>query len=180
MINPNLKRLENQIIDWAITCSSIRAAIVCGSTERRINPGDEWADLDFEIYVTDFSDFIKGAEWLNRFGTLWTHLQLQEGDSPVFLALYNGSEKVDFHFFNITKLQNLVDNQELHDSYIRGYRIVIDKDNLAVKLPPSLSTPPPFAKPSADEFAFATQKRQARSILQNKSAAWVNRDPVLS
>lgn len=154
MINPNLKRLENQIIDWAITCSSIRAAIVCGSTERWINPGDEWADLDFEIYVTDFSDFIKGVEWLNRFGTLWTHLQLQEGDSPVFLALYNGSEKVDFHFFNITKLQNLVDNQELHDSYIRGYRIVIDKDNLAVKLPSSLSTPPPFAKPSADEFAF--------------------------
>lgn len=154
MTNPNLKRLENQIIDWAIPCSSIRAAIVCGSTERRANPGDEWADLDFEFYVTDFSEFIKDAEWLNRFGTLWTYLQLQEENKPVFLALYDGAEKVDFHFFKITELQNLVDKQELRDSYIRGYRIVIDKDNLAVKLPSSFSKLPSLAKPSADEFAF--------------------------
>jgi hypothetical protein len=50
----SLKQLESLIVGWAKTQPQIRAAIVCGSTERLVNPGDEWADLDLEIYVINF------------------------------------------------------------------------------------------------------------------------------
>jgi len=153
MINPNLKHLEKRIVDWAMTCSSIRAVIIGGSTERRVNLGDEWADLDFEIFATDFGEFVTDTNWLERFGTPWTYLQLQENDRPVFVILYSGAEKVDFHFYNVEDLHNLVDNQKLYSSYIRGYRVVIDKDNLAIKLPPPSYMPQPV-KPSEDEFSF--------------------------
>ena len=153
MINPNLKQLENQIIAWAEACSSIRAAIIGGSTERRDNPGDEWADLDIEFFTTDPGEFVNDTNWLECFGTPWTHLQLQENDRPVFVALYNGSEKVDFHFYNLKDLHTLVDNQYLFNSYIRGYRVVIDKDNIAKKLPPALSSPE-TARPPEEEFTF--------------------------
>lgn len=154
MLNANLDQLEKHVTEWATAQPSIRAAIICGSTERQVNPGDEWADLDFEIYATDFSKFVASTDWLNNFGTVWTYLQLQEDGVPAFLALYQGGEKVDFHFLNVNELQRLVDTQELHSSYTRGYRVVIDKDNLAARLPPSLSTPLPPAKPTEDEFAF--------------------------
>jgi aminoglycoside 6-adenylyltransferase len=152
MSNPNLKGLENRIVEWAMTRPSIRAAIICGSTERRVNPGDEWADLDFEIYVTDFSEFLTSTEWLNNFGRVWTYLHLRENDGPVFLALYGG-EKVDFHFFSIEELQRLVNAQELHDSYFKGYRTVVDKDRIAAQLPAAPSAPPLVSRPSEDEFA---------------------------
>jgi aminoglycoside 6-adenylyltransferase len=154
MVNPHLKRLENRIVDWAMTCPSVRAAIICGSTERRINPGDEWADLDWEIYVTDFREFTTDTGWLRSFGEVWAHLYLREDDGPVFLTLYDGGEKVDFHFFGVGELRTLVDTQELHSSCFRGYRVAVDKDGLAANLPPPLSTPPPVPKPSKDEFTF--------------------------
>src|SRR5579864_4371169 len=102
-MKPILKQYEERIVGWASAHPSIRATIVCGSTERRINPADEWADLDFEIYVTGFGEFLANTDWLTAFGPVWTHLQLQEEDGPVFLVVYEGGEKVDFHFFLVNE-----------------------------------------------------------------------------
>jgi aminoglycoside 6-adenylyltransferase len=150
----NLKQLESLIVEWAKPQPQIRAAIVCGSTERLVNPGDEWADLDLEIYVTDLNEFLAGDAWLQKFGTVWTYLQLQEDKGPVFLTLHDGGEKVDFHFFHLSELYRLVDAQQLHSAYDRGYRVVVDKDGLAARLPPALATPPVLEKPSESEFMF--------------------------
>ncbi len=149
-----LKRLENQVTAWAAAQPAIRAVVVGGSTARRVNPGDEWADLDLEIYATDFDEFTASPAWLTQFGEVWTYLQLQEGDNPVFLTLYEGGEKVDFHFFHVDQLRRLVEAQELPPAYRRGYRVVVDKDGLAARLPAPLSTPVPVARPTAEEFAF--------------------------
>jgi aminoglycoside 6-adenylyltransferase len=150
----NLKQFEDRIVKWAMAQPLIRTAIICGSTERLVNPGDEWADLDLEIYVTDFNGFVTNHDWLQNFGTVWTYLQLQVDEGPVFLTLYDGGEKVDFHFFHVAELQRLVDARELHSAYYRGYRVVVDKDELAENLPTLFTTPPPVGKPSASEFLF--------------------------
>ncbi len=154
MLSPQLQQLEERFVAWATAQPAIRAVIVCGSTERQVNPGDEWADLDFEIYATGFGEFVANPDWLKNFGTVWTHLQVSEGDGPIFLTLYDEGEKVDFHFLAVQELQRLVDAQELHSAYFRGYRPVVDKDGMAARLPPPLIAPPPLAKPTAAEFAF--------------------------
>ena len=154
-MKPILKQYEERIVAWASAHSSIRVAIVCGSTARPINPADEWADLDFEIYVTDFSEFLANTDWLTGFGSVWTYLQLEEKEGPVFLVVYAGGEKVDFHFFLVDELEKQVFCQKLHTSYARGYHIAVDKNNQATKLPAPLTMPPPIEKPS--EGAFAAQ-----------------------
>jgi aminoglycoside 6-adenylyltransferase len=117
-------------------------------------PADEWADIDFEFFVTDYDEFLSDAGWLEDFAPVWTYLQIDEPDGPVFLVIYEGGEKVDFHFFQVSELERLVSAQELPGSYLRGYRIIVDKDGLAKKLPPPLKTPPSIPKPSEDGYNF--------------------------
>lgn len=152
-MKPNLAQYETRIVAWADAQPAIRAILIVGSSERHINPADEWSDLDLEIFVTDFSPFIENTEWLEEFGPLWTFLQLQE-EGPVFLAVYDSAEKVDFHFYNIAALETFAAEQRLPDATQRGYRIALDKDHVASKLPPIASAKPPImTKPSPDVFA---------------------------
>lgn len=153
-MQPFRKLLEDRIVAWALSQPTIRTVLIGGSTERQVNPADEWADLDFELYVTDFGEFASSSEWLKQFGELWTELQILEDSNPVILALYEDGQKVDFHFFPIDVLHRLMTTQTLPDSCRRGYRIVLDKDNDAEKLPPPRYEPPDYEKPTAAAFAF--------------------------
>jgi hypothetical protein len=69
-------------------------------------------------------------------------------------VLYEGGEKVDFHFFQVDELERMVNAQELPGSHLRGYRVVVVKDGLAKKLPPAGQTPPSIPKPQEDRFYF--------------------------
>jgi aminoglycoside 6-adenylyltransferase len=154
MISPFLKHMREKVIDWAGQQSSINAAFIAGSTERQIIPADEWADLDFEFFVTNFDEFLSDVGWIEDFAAIWTYLQVDEPDGPVFLVIYEGGEKVDFHFFQVNELERRVNAQALPVSYLRGYRIVVDKDGLAKKLPPPPKNPPSIPKPSEENFDF--------------------------
>ena len=154
MISPFLKQVEGKIVDWATHQPAIRAAIIAGSTQREVIPADEWSDLDLEFFVTDFDEFSLNLDWIGGFAPVWTYLQIDEPEGPVFLVIYEGGEKVDFHFFQVNELERLVNAQELSGSQQRGYRIVMDKDGLAQKLPPPLKTPPSVRKPNKDTFDF--------------------------
>lgn len=179
----DLKLLEDRIVGWAMAHPAIRAAIIAGSTERQVNPADEWSDMDFELYVTDFGEFVANLEWLKQFGSLWTILQLQEDDGHVMLVLYENGQKVDFHFFLVDDLHRLVTTQILPDSCRRGYRIIVDKDNSASKLPPPVYDPLDYEKPSEDEFAtqinafwygvvYIAKQIRRRNLWVVKSADW--------
>ena len=147
-----LKPIHTKIIHWAEAHEAVRAMIFCGSLARQTNPGDEYADLDYEMFVSDFAPFTQNQDWLQQFGDYWTHLHLREGDAEVFLALYDRAEKVDFHVMPNENLVDLVQKQQLNSAFYRGYQVVVDKVGLAAQLPPP--SLPPHQLPSADEFAF--------------------------
>lgn len=168
---------------WALVYPAIRAAIIGGSTARQVNPADEWSDLDFELYVIDSDELAASSKWLEQFGELWTVLQLRENGHPVMLALYEGGQKVDFHFFPVDELQRLITTQTLPDSCRRGYRIVVDKDNDAAKLPPPRYEPPDFEKPNEETFVYeinafwygvmyVARQIRRRNLWVVKSADW--------
>ena len=138
---------------WAAQQPAIRAALVAGSLARSVQPADEWADLDLEIFVGDFQPYFEDTAWLHQFGTLWVCLHVPTGDGdPQLLTVYDGGHKVDFTFFRVDELARLVDTQTLFDSQQRGYRVLLDKDGLATHLPTPLDDPPLPTPPAEDEF----------------------------
>lgn len=149
-----MEELQQRIVNWAAKEKAIRALILCGSHARTVRPADEWADLDFEIFVTEARPFRSDVGWIEDFGPVWTHLELKDGAADVFLILYEGPRKVDFHVFPTAALEKAVADQTLHSAYVRGYEIVLDKDGLAVQLPPPLAEPPTHARPAPADFSF--------------------------
>lgn len=149
-----MKELQHRIVNWAAKEQAIRALILCGSRARAVRPADEWADLDFEMYVADARPFCEDARWIENFGPVWTHLQLEADGADVFLILYEGARKVDFHIFPLDALEQAVDAGTLRSAYVRGYEILLDKDDLAAQLPPPRTEPPTHTRPTAADFAF--------------------------
>jgi aminoglycoside 6-adenylyltransferase len=146
-------RAEQQVIQWAQTRPEIRAVLIAGSRARLDHPGDEWADLDVEIFTPDPHTLLNDTEWLYQFGDLWMCLPFDTGDGqPQRLALYEGGCKIDFTFFSLAELIRYVQTQTLDDSQRRGYRVLVDKDGFGTQLPPPQYVFPPI--PTAAEYVF--------------------------
>jgi aminoglycoside 6-adenylyltransferase len=146
--------IEKAIL-WANTREEVRALLLTGSRARNDHPGDKYADLDLELYVTDYNDYLSGGAWVSNFGKVWVKLPFQTSDGdPQFLVVYDGGDKVDFTFFPTTFLEEMVNARTLTDSMRRGYRVLVDKDQMATRLQPALNRPPAFRKPSQENFYF--------------------------
>lgn len=189
-MNPQQTQLERRVVAWALGCPTIRAVIVGGSTARQVNPADEWADLDFEIFATDFSEFVPDTEWLQDFGELWACLPLEAEGGPVFIALYDSAEKVDFHFYPLAELERQVAAQRLNPALERGYRVIVDKDRLAAQLPKPASMPPARVKPGEAEFAtqvsafwigalYVARQIRRRNLWVAKHRDWTAKESLL-
>ena len=146
--------LEQRIVTWASTQAPIRAIIVVGSKARRDHPADAWADLDLMLFCTDFIPYLSDTIWLSNLGTLWLCLSFQQPDEePQRLAVFEGGQKLDCHFFPVSDLEHMVTAHQLDDTYQRGYYTLLDKDDLCTRLPPPTYTFPIYDKPSPADFS---------------------------
>lgn len=145
-----------QVTAWAEVQPEIRALLLVGSRARREFPADEWADYDFECFVTALPVDYHSAEWASAFGEVWTYLPtMLEVDIPHPLVVYAGGIKVDFSFTPLRYLEQAVGEAILSDSQQRGYQVLVDKDGLAAKLVAPAA--PSFVPPSAQDFHLAMQ-----------------------
>lgn len=148
-----LQQVQTHIVEWATGRDEIRALLLAGSYARSVYPADEYSDLDLEFFVTDCDVFFKDTLWVEQFGNIWTYLDFQTADAdPQRLVLFEDGYKVDFTFFTVDALQAMVEGAYLYDSQARGYRVLLDKDDLAQQLPAPLDAPLPFTPPTADEY----------------------------
>ncbi|MBX3085588.1 MAG: aminoglycoside 6-adenylyltransferase [Anaerolineae bacterium] len=147
--------LAQRIATWAAGQDAIRAIIVVGSQARRDHPADRWADLDLMMFVNDMTLYLGETAWLSNFGTLWLCLPFEQaGEEPQRLAVFEGGQKVDCHFFAVSELVKMVEAGTLEDVYQRGYYALIDKDGLVARLPPPSYVLPAQNPPASDEFAL--------------------------
>jgi aminoglycoside 6-adenylyltransferase len=148
----NYEPLIAKFIKWAQVQLDIRAAIVVGSQARIDHPADEWADLDLQLFATDFSPYLSSTGWLDSLGTVWVCIPYQPAESePQRLVLFDGGYKVDFHFFPMSELLEMVQTQTLDEVYCRGYYPILDKDGLAAQMPLP-SKPSTHARPAEGDF----------------------------
>lgn len=149
----HLRDLQNQIANWAETQPAIRAILVVGSSARRDHPGDEWADLDMMVFATNFQPYLAQTDWLRAIGNIWVCVPHHTGDGdPEQLVLFDGGHKADFVFYSMEELSRMVQSQTMPGVYHRGYFTLVDKDGLAARLPPPRYAPPPYERPTAEEF----------------------------
>lgn len=138
---------------WAKQQPEVRSVILVGSQTRIDHPADKWSDIDFQVFVTNPAPFLSSNDWVSMLGAVWLCLPYQQHNAePERLVILEGGQKVDFHFFPISELVDMVQKQSLQDVYHRGYEILLDKDGLAIKIPPCPYTPPPYQNPSPEEF----------------------------
>lgn len=138
------------ILHWARHEHAIRALVVTGSLARRDDSTDEYSDLDIQVIATDIRRYIDDDGWLDHLGDVWIRFPLQE-DVPYRLVWFSGGAKVDFQFLAC----DAIHGTQLTREYTRGYRILLDKDDLFRDLPASPRFFPQAPPPSAAEVQAA-------------------------
>ncbi|MBN2305660.1 MAG: aminoglycoside 6-adenylyltransferase [Anaerolineae bacterium] len=181
------------ITHWADERDDIRAVLLVGSYARRDHPADIYSDLDLIVYTTNWGDYLRDPTWVEQFGPVWVKIidWIGEPPEPEFLVLYAGGVKLDFALFTVDKLRRRVDTGELGDTLARGYRVLVDKDGLAARLPDPPAQIPIPEPPTSDQFAAVvdafwyhaanTARQIARGNLWNvKTRDWALKQTLLT
>lgn len=148
--HPYLHRVKT----WASGESLIRALVVTGSLARSDGSTDVFSDLDVQVITPEGRRYTDDDTWLDDLGEVWIRFPLRK-DAPYRLVWFAGGVKVDFQFIHPDRIRALTERGALSDEYQRGYRVVLDKDNLYRKLPSSPRRFPAPAAPSPAEVEGA-------------------------
>ena len=178
---PNsLVELEGRVVAWGTSRRDVRAVIVIGSRARTDHPADEWADVDFAIAVKDPRKYLANRHWLADIGEVTCSYPDPNPAGATLHTLFRTGFHADFGFIPtgtirqattlvpwIRRLSPVLDRipggalsgvrgqiEEAGEYYRRGYRVLLDKDDVAEKffaLFPQTSAP--AAAPSKDEFS---------------------------
>lgn len=147
-----IKIIENIII-WAENEPKIRALILEGSMVSGTET-DELSDYDINLFLTDDKKYTESNTWIYTFDDV---VMYQKPDFtfgkwyiPSRLVVYKNSPRIDFSFWNVRILKHFVEKRQLPEWYKNGCRILLDKDNIASKLPEPTHDGYSISKPSKD------------------------------
>jgi aminoglycoside 6-adenylyltransferase len=178
---PNsLVELEDRVLAWGKSRKDVRAVMVIGSRARTDHPADEWADVDFAITVKDPQKYMANRRWLADIGETSCCYPDPNPAGATLHTLFRTGIYADFGFIPtgtirqattlvpwIRRLSPVLDRipghplsgvrdqiEETGEYYRRGYRVLLDKDDVADKFfalfPP---TTDPAHPPSSEEFS---------------------------
>jgi aminoglycoside 6-adenylyltransferase len=200
----------DQYLVWAKSREDIRAVLIVGSRARSDHPADEWADLDIITLTRDLPRYFGDPAWMAGFGEVWARTRHHTaGGEPEWLVAFRDGVDVDFVFQDARQtarhvslfrwlarapwLRRLLPRKTLAQiemgrgmgamTFGRGYRILIDKDNLLTRMVPLLGSPPPYQPPAESEFGARVEgywllvERCAKKIRRGEIAvarSWVD------
>lgn len=124
------------VTEWARQTDDIRALVVTGSLARLDDTTDQFSDLDLQVITRDLQRFKANDNWLNEFDDIWIRFPLNR-DLPYRLVWFRGGIKIDFQFLLVGDVYTMISTGDLPDEYMRGYHVVLDKDDLFRDLAPS-------------------------------------------
>jgi aminoglycoside 6-adenylyltransferase len=143
---------QRQFLAWVGALASVRLVLLVGSRARQVHPADEYADLDLELFGDDIDEAAVSG-WLRAYAPTWAVLERSEHHTREWLTLYAGGYKVDVSISPLGEIETLIRERRLWGSQRRGYRVLLDRDSYAARLP----EPSPHSvlhAPAPDEAAF--------------------------
>ena len=143
------KQLIKEIKQWAKDRPEVRALILFGSQAQR-GMADPLSDIDLALFVTEPEAFFTERSWAETFGPIW--LRVNETLERTFIdkILYEDGTMVEFVIQPLENLQAM--QNKLSQHLAPGYKILVDKDQTARKLPkPSGQVDTPLS-PTKEEY----------------------------
>ena len=146
-------RTEEQVLaqlkEWAEGRDDVRALILTSSrADPRCTP-DVLSDYDVELLVRDGAPYVLDDSWVNDFGSVT--VRWPSSPRPTFsedwitqLVLYEDGVRIDYQ----------ITSKELAAScnLDSGYRVIVDKDGIAGRLPAPSYTRYRIVPPTAEAF----------------------------
>jgi len=131
-------RFEEAFLLWAEKTDDIRAAFIVGSRARADHSADKWSDLDIILYANNHEFYLYNTDWLEALGNIWvTFTYHTSGGEPERLTIFEDGYQVDIVFHSVSTLRRMVKDRTTPDSFCRGVRVLVDKDNVSGYIVPS-------------------------------------------
>lgn len=126
---------------WARANEAIRCVLLVGSRADPVREVDAFSDYDLVLYVTDVEAFTRPDDWVEWRGPVFLRYRERRasddgGTIAADLVLYEDGVKVDHTVVSVARLRRMA-RTGLPEMLDAGYRVLIDKDNLAGTLPPA-------------------------------------------
>ena len=145
-----------RVVQWAKGQPLVRAVILESSRAVGQAAIDRFSDYDILLVVSDVRPFADDDAWqryfaepLVRFGDAFDVLGFKV---YMRLVLYQEHTKIDYAIWSVELLQHVVERQEYTDLLDWGYRVLLDKDELAARLPTPTRTAFIPPKPTEKEY----------------------------
>ncbi len=143
-------KLLKSIQRWAKKEATIRALILLGSFAKK-GKADRLSDLDLAIFVKNPAAFIDDPSWYRSFAPVWNAVSEIDDNQHSRIVIYQEGAMVDFTFYPLESLKSL--RNTLPEHFETGYKILIDKDKQARKLPKPRGDFQPPLQPTAETFS---------------------------
>lgn len=151
--------METSLIDKIVALANaddqIRAVILEGSLAAGFQV-DELSDYDVNIFARSCEHYLDDDIWMEAIGAVLLYqkeeFQFYEAVVPTRLVLFQNHQRVDFSFWAIDLLADLLRGDKVYESYQVGYRVLVDKDGLAGQLKPPTGVGFIILPPDRDEF----------------------------
>ncbi len=148
------QQVLGQLLAFAQAHDEIRAMVMNGSRVNPNAPKDLFCDYDVVYFSADPSPFLQDQSWIPYFGDL---VILQQNDFDdrghktfIFLMQFQDGVRIDLYFNHLDNLAYLTEDTLTV--------VLLDKDQRIPPLPPSSDAGYHVRKPTAKEFAEATNE----------------------
>lgn len=165
----NEQHVFTQILAFAHAEDNVRAVMQNGSRVNPNTPQDIWQDYDIVFFIRDYMNmpYKKDQNWINQFGELCIKQVNEEEGVIYFLMQFKDGIRIDLCFRDIKDIDLVAKQDSLS-------KILLDKDNLALVLPPPNDSTYHVRMPTEQEFtelineAFWIMPYIAKGILRDE------------
>jgi aminoglycoside 6-adenylyltransferase len=135
------QQVYDKITSWANALDQIRAVLVTSSRTVPGAPVDAYSDYDVILIVRDVMAYAEKADWLEAFGDVviaywdppWVDETTGDTKSSNIVQYFSGLD-IDFSLWPESSLAKIVQDRELPEELDAGYKVLVDKDGVAVQL----------------------------------------------
>jgi len=148
-VNTRTDLVTAAVADWAREREDVRALLVVGSQARTDVSADRWSDLDLIFFLADPQKYIEDASWVQEFGApILTFLEASLDGHWERRVLYETGEDVDF----VLLPERIAGGDGPAGVLQRGYRVLVDRNDLADRLAEIAATSSRPAAPTQHDF----------------------------
>jgi aminoglycoside 6-adenylyltransferase len=133
--------IVQRVVDWAQAEENVRAAFLIGSRAESGGQPDRLSDHDVLLFVRDRSRYEADESWLTAFGSILVKLndgyELLGSRVVTRLVQYQAGHRIDFSIHDVGLLERISAAPALPEMLDAGFRVLVDKDDWASRLPAS-------------------------------------------